>query len=115
MAMKIYLTPLPPFDPLTEPKASSISQRCKSWKHRFETYLVTLNITEDKQKRALLLYQAGQATQEIFDTRRDRKGLCNSDYKAGWILLPEEELEYEVFLFRQAVQKAGETVDQFTT
>ena len=108
----VNLTPLPPFHPWTEP--SSISQHWKSWKLWFETYLVTLNITEDKQKRVLLLYQAGQATQEIFDAHRDRTGLCNGDYKAGWILLPEE-LEYEVFLFRQAVQKAGETVDQFTT
>ena len=31
IATKIDLTPLPPFDPLTEP--NSISQRWKSWKH----------------------------------------------------------------------------------
>ena len=28
-------------------------------------------MTEDKQKRALLLYQAGQETQELFDTLPD--------------------------------------------
>lgn len=44
---------------------SLLSQRWKTWKKRFETYLIALNITDDKQKRALLLYQAGQ---EIFDT-----------------------------------------------
>ena len=27
-----------------------------------------MNITNDKQKRMLLLYQAGEATQEIFET-----------------------------------------------
>ena len=27
-----------------------------------------MNITNDKQKRALLLYQAGKATQAIFET-----------------------------------------------
>ena len=29
-------------------------------------YLTAMNITDDKQKRALLLYQAGRETQEIF-------------------------------------------------
>ena len=31
-------------------------------------YLMALNITIDKQKRALLLYQVSEATQEIFET-----------------------------------------------
>ena len=54
------------FDPISDP--TSISQRWKKWKRRFETYLVALNIKDDTQKRALLLYQAGEATQDIFDT-----------------------------------------------
>lgn len=36
-----------PFDPLSDP--SSLSQRWKTWKRRFETYLVALNVTEKKQ------------------------------------------------------------------
>ena len=63
---RIDLTPMAPFDPLSDP--SSLSQRWKTWKRRFETYLIALNVTDNKQKRALLLYQAGQATQDIFDT-----------------------------------------------
>ena len=55
-----------PFDPLSDP--SSLSQRWKTWKRRCETYLIALNVTDNKQKRAVLLYQAGQATQGIFDT-----------------------------------------------
>ena len=31
-------------------------------------YIAAINITNDKQKRALLLYHAGEATQEIFET-----------------------------------------------
>ena len=65
MASKIDLTPLPQFDPLGEP--SSLSQHWKSWTKRFQTYVEALDIKEDKQKRALLLYQAGEATQEIFE------------------------------------------------
>ena len=66
MAIKVDLTPFLPLYPLTEP--SSISQNWKSWKVGLETYLVALNTTEDMQKRELLLYQAGQATQKVFDS-----------------------------------------------
>ena len=63
---KIDLAPLPPFDPFSDP--SSLSQWWKIWTKRFQTYIAAMNITNDKQKRALLLYQAGEATQEIFET-----------------------------------------------
>ena len=72
MAFKVEVTPLPMFDPMSDP--SSLSQRWKAWKNRFETYISAINainVTDDKQKRALLLYQAGQETQELFDTFTD--------------------------------------------
>ena len=67
MAAKLEVHPLMPFDPVSDP--TSIGQHWKIWKHCFETYLVAVNIKEDKQKCALL-FQAGQETQEIFDTLR---------------------------------------------
>ena len=102
------------FDPISDP--SSISQRWKSWKRRFETYLIALNITDDKQKRALLLYQAGELTQEIFDTIPD----TGEDYPTAMTKLdeyfaPKKNIDYENFQFRQAVQLKDETVDQFAT
>ena len=60
MATRVDLPPLPQFDPLSD--QSSLSQRWKSWTKRFETYLVAANITDDQQKRAMVLYQAGSAT-----------------------------------------------------
>ena len=106
--------PLPSFDPVSEP--SSIAQRWKTWKRRFETYIVALNITDDKQKRALLLYQAGQATQEIFDTIPE----TGYDYNTAMTKLdnyfsPKKNVDYEIFQFRQATWNVGETVDQFAT
>ena len=77
MAAKIEVHPLQPFDPVTDP--TSIGQRWKTWKRRFETYLVAVNVTDDKQKLALLLYQAGQETQEIFETFTD----TGDDYKTA--------------------------------
>ena len=114
MAMRPDVTPLPPFDPHGDP--TSLSQRWKTWKKRFETYLLALNITDDKQKRALLLYQAGQETQEIFDTLT----ATGDDYKTALDKLteyfqPKKNVDFETFQFRQATQKSEETVDQFVT
>lgn len=114
MAVRLEVHPLPPFDPTSDP--TSVDQRWKTWSKRFETYLVALNITEDKQKRALLLYQAGQATQEIFETLQD----TGDTYEAAKTKLdshfaPKKNVDYEIFQFRQAAQKPGETVDQFST
>ena len=69
MATRVDLPPLPQFDPLSD--QSSLSQRWKSWTKRFETYLLAANITDDQQKRAMLLYQAGSATQDILKTLAD--------------------------------------------
>ena len=83
MASKLDLAPLPQFDPLSEP--SSLSQRWKSWTKRFQTYVTALNIKDDKQKRALLLNQAGEATQEIFETLEE----TGEDYKTAKAKLDE--------------------------
>ena len=63
---RIDVTPLPPFDPVSDP--TSVGQHWTQWKRRFETYLVAANVKDDAQQRALLLYQAGAATQDIFET-----------------------------------------------
>jgi len=98
MAGKLNLAPLPPFDPLSEP--SSLSQRWKSWIERFETYIATMKITDNKQMRALLLYQAGEAAQEIFDTLQN----TGDDYKTAKQRLedyfaPRKNVDFQVFQF----------------
>ena len=114
MAGKVELPPFATFDPVSDP--TSLSQRWKSWKRRFEIYLTALNITEAKQQRALLLYQVGQATQEIFDTLPD----TGDDYVTAMTKLndyfsPTKNVDYEIFQFRKAMQQPGETTNQFAT
>ena len=114
MAFKVEVTPFPMFDPMSDP--SSLSQRWKAWKNRFETYISAINVTDDKQKCALLLYQAGQETQELFDTFTD----TGTDYATAMTKLdtyfnPKKNVDFETFKFRQATQQEGETVDQFVT
>jgi hypothetical protein len=114
MAIKLDLGSIPPFDPVSNP--SSIGQRWTTWKKRFQTYITAMNVTDDKQKRALLLFQAGQATQEIFETLPE----TGDDYatalqKLDEYFLPKKNVDYEIFQFRQAKQEPGETVAQFAT
>ena len=102
-AAKIEVPPLIPFDPISEP--TSVSQRWKAWKRCFEIYLIAVNVKDDAQKRALLLYQAGEATQEIFDTLEE----TGDDYKTAIEKLdeyftPKKNVDYEIFQFRQAKQ-----------
>ena len=63
---RIDVSTLPPFDHVSDP--TSVGQHWTQWKHRFETYLVTANVKDDAQQRALLLYQAGATTQDIFES-----------------------------------------------
>lgn len=114
MATRIDLPPLPLFDPLND--QSSLSQRWTQWLKRFETYIIATNIKDDKQKRAMLLYQAGQETKDIFETLED----TGDDYDTAKSKLteyfsPKKNVDYEIFQFRQAAQIPGETVEQYTT
>ena len=114
MASKLDLAPLLQFDPLSEP--SSQSQRWKSWTKRFQTYVTALNIKDDKQKRALLLYQAGETTQEIFETLEETgEDSKTAKEKLDEYFLPRKNVDYEIFQFRKATQHPGETADQFVT
>ena len=65
---------LPPFDPDLGIGAS-VGPRWRTWLADFETFVIANYITNDKKKRALLLYQAGSRVREIFcqlpDTEED--------------------------------------------
>eukprot|EP00795_Rhopilema_esculentum_P009946 gene9946-18559_t len=116
-AAQLDLLPLPPFHPVSD--TTSISQRWQQWKRRFETYLLAVNITDDAQKRASLLYQAGAATQEIFDSLPVEQNEA-TDYNTALAKLDtyfalQKNVDFEIFQLRQAKQKIGETTDQFAT
>ena len=112
MAHKVNIAPLPPFDPAADP--TSLSQRWKTWKRRFETYLAAVNVTDDKRKRALLLYHAGQETQKLFDTFTDTGDTYATALKRrDNYFAPKKNVDFKTFQFRQAVQQDGETINQY--
>ncbi len=104
------------FYSLTEP--NFVGKRWKTWKRRFETYVAALGIMDNTQNRALLLYLAGEATLEIFDTLPDT-GEAN-DYTRAMENLdayfsPKRNTDYEIFKFCTVVQAVDEMLDQYTT
>ena len=114
MATRVDLPPLTPFDPLID--QTSLGQRWPSWMKQFETYLVATNITDDKQKRAMLLYQVGTETQEIFETFQDTgDDYATAKAKLNEYFLPKKNVDFEIFQFRQVIQQAGKTVEQYAT
>ena len=61
------------------------------------------------------MYQAGQETQEIFETFQDRGEPDNYDRainKLNAYFSLKKNIDYEIFQFRQAKQLTDETVDQ---
>ncbi|CAB4029109.1 hypothetical conserved 1030 [Paramuricea clavata] len=80
-------------------------------------YFLAANITDAKQKRALLLYVAGPAVHKIFNTLTD----TGTDYKTAVEKLDSyfqpkpENVIYERYVFKQTRPSPDESVDHFIT
>ena len=62
----------------------------------------------------MLLYQAGYATQENFDTIPETgDDFATAKEKLDNYFTPKKNVTYKIFQFRKAVQQSRETVDQF--
>ena len=77
-----------------------------------------MNISDKKQKKALMLHFAGPEVDEIFDMLEDSEGEADTDYKAAVGKLteyfaPKTNIAYEVYNFRQARQNQGESLDSY--
>ena len=75
-----------------------------------------MNITSNKQKRALLIYQAGPDVQDIFETLEETGP--DDDYntalaKLNTYFLPEKNVAYEIYVFRQAKQDVNESIHSY--
>lgn len=105
---------LQPFQVKGDPH--SISQRWRKWKRAFQLYVLGKGITNDSQKRGLLLHTAGLEVQEVFFTLVSDGE--EKDYAATLKVLddyfiPKANVPFERHVFRQIGQSSEETVDQF--
>ena len=101
------VSPLAPFDLVSDPPA--VGHRWVQWKRRFETYLIAVNLTNDAQKRALLLYQAGEATQDMFDSLTvvvdEAQDYGTTLVKLDHYFLLQKNMDFIIFKFRQVKTK----------
>ena len=116
MAAKLDLPGISRFDPDVE--HSSIGPRWQAWREELDYYIAAANITNDKQKRNLLLHLEGPKVQKIFKTlpepEEERTFKSASDALDGYFL-PKKNVIYERFIFGEAVQEPHESIDQFAT
>jgi len=103
-----------PFDCESEP--STIASRWEKWLNRFDNYIVAMNITTDIRKKALLLHLAGEKVHEIYETLGQPGDNFNTTKRVlNTHFTPMQDPAMAVYTFREAAQKEGETIDQFTT
>ena len=113
----VSIQPVPEFNPDSE-LGASLATKWQTWVDDFEMFLTASGIKDKKQKRVLLLYQAGSRVREIFRQLADTGP--DDDYDTAKAKLhehfePQKNRRYEVFKFREAKQEPSETLDQFHT
>ncbi len=103
-----------PFDP--EEDTSTVAIRWEKWVSRFEVYLVAKAITDGDRKKAQLLLLSGPKVYDIYDTlAEDTDDYGAVKTKLANYFKPFKDEAMAVFMFREQVQKPGESVDQFVT
>ena len=101
----------PAFSP--EPSGTAAA-RWDTWLRRFDNFVIARDVSSATRKRALLLHCAGEEVFQIAETLTSNDDTYEqikttlTEYFA-----PKRNVEYEVFVFRQAMQQPEETIDQF--
>ena len=93
-----------------------LSQRWRKWKRSFKLYLTGKGVTDDAQKRALLLHAADVDVQEIYFTLVSEDEITTFEATIKVLddyFIPKANVPFESHLFRQIAQEMGETADQF--
>ena len=113
MLLSVDVGSLTAFDPKGD--LNGISQRRKRWKRSFASYLTGKGVTDDKQKRALLLHAAGVDAQIYFTMVSEEEIFSfNTTMKAlDEYFVPKSTVPFERHFFKPIAQASYETVDQF--
>ena len=89
---------------------------------------MALDISQPQRKKALLLHNAGTAVPDVFETlpclqrdhQQEEEEEQQDEYteavnRLNTYFNPRKNVEYKVYVFRQARQQPGEILDQFRT
>lgn len=111
-----FLPSFPPFVIGDNPTA--VASRWGEWLDRFENYLAAMDIKEATRKRAMLIHFAGEDVYKIFrtlDETGEPKDYGVAKAKLTEHFKPQQNIEYERYVFRRTHQQASETLDQYHT
>ena len=116
MATGLDLSGIQQFNPYEDP--TTLSNRWNVWLKRFERFVVAMDIKDATRKRSLLLYLAGPDVEKMFETFPDNGDEKDYDVAAKKLtehFASKKNITYEIYVFRKARQRHGETIDQFYT
>lgn len=95
------------------------SVRWKKWLRRLDNYLEAASIENDRKKITTLLHVAGEHVLDIYEAKRNT-GTQRAEEKYDDIVKllneyfePQKNVDMNVLIFRQASQRAGESIDKF--
>ena len=93
---------------------SALSQKWTTWLSRFNIYAAAAGISDDSQKRSLLLHIAGPEVQEVFDTLTDTGTRFDEAVnKLNAHFKPCTNVTYQRHVFRKEEQKDSESITQY--
>ena len=114
MAVALNVNAVQPFD--AHGDASSLCQRWQRWLCSFELIVGASGVTDDSQKRQLLLHCAGESVQDIFFTLADTGNTYeNAKAKITSYFTPRKNTSYNRHMFRKDCQNVEESVAQYVT
>lgn len=116
----VNLTPVSPFM-MSDSDRTNTSARWKKWLDTFDMFIQASGITDEGQKKSLLLYCVGQDVRDIFDTLPELTIIeAETDYnktirKLNGYFLPKRNTVFEAHCFFETDMREGETMDMFVT
>ena len=111
--MAIANLTLPSFPVFTLDDYTTISASWKKYKCRFENLVVALNVTDDRQKKAVLFKYIGEEAYEVYENLTS--GAEDETYEAVITLLdghfaPKSNISYEPYLLQNFKQNSEERI-----
>ena len=108
---------LPAVGPFSVDESSNVSKKWEDWKEDFEIYLSATGVSQDTQKKALMLHLAGKDVKDIYKTLKANnteqyEEVCT---KLDRYFKPRKNITYERYIFREAKQRKNENTVSYIT
>ncbi len=116
MAHSLIPPVFPPF--IIGDNPTAVGSRWDEWLDRFENYLAAMVIKDATKKRAMMIHFAGKDIYKIFRTLEETGEAKDYDIakaKLTEYFKPQQNIEYERYVFRRSQQQPSETLDQYYT